>query len=321
MQLINGSKVQAASAECADSVRGSGFDGVVLDEAAFMDQNVWHDVVRPAIEDRGGWATFITTPNGLNWFHDTFRVAQVDKTGTWYATRRKSTENPLMNPERVRDIVEEIGPRSYAQEFDAEFVATEGACWPSEYFPDSIWVDDWPANVYTTQIALDPSLGRTDNGDYSAIITGKLDITTGLIYLSADLERRDPEKMSQDLVTIAKQHQPDRVTVEANGFQQVLGPRINQIALSQGYMIPIFLYHNKVEKTARIKHSLTPYLNQGLIRIVGRNRHNKLFYDQLTAFPIADHDDGPDGADMVIRAMWDHVRTVYREETTLSVVA
>ncbi len=297
-------------------MRGDGYDGVVLDEAAFMHQDVWTKVIRPAIEDRGGWCIFLTTPNGLNWFHDLFLSKKTDHSGRWECWQRPSSENPLMSAEALAETIDEIGPRSYQQEFEAKFVSQDGAIWGAEYFGDWFWLDDWPADTYTTQIAVDPSLGKTEQSDYSAIVVGKLDITTGLIALSADIERRDPTKLCEDIVTIAMRERPDWVTLEGNGFQSVLMPEISRIAYQRGYMIPIRCTYNKIEKTARIKGSWTPYLNQKVIRLVGRHRGNKLLYDQLVNFPLkGHHDDGPDAGDMVIRAMWDYVTSPESEST------
>jgi hypothetical protein len=50
-------------------------DGLVFDEAAFCQENAWQQVLRPMLSDRGGWAMFITTPNGCNWFFDLFQQA------------------------------------------------------------------------------------------------------------------------------------------------------------------------------------------------------------------------------------------------------
>jgi phage terminase large subunit len=49
-------------------LRGPYLDGVVLDEFADMKPEVWHEVVRPMLADRRGWATFIGTPKGKNEF-------------------------------------------------------------------------------------------------------------------------------------------------------------------------------------------------------------------------------------------------------------
>ena len=55
------------SADNPDSIRGYGFQGLVIDEAASISQKVWQYVLRPTISQTLGWAVFVSTPNGRNW--------------------------------------------------------------------------------------------------------------------------------------------------------------------------------------------------------------------------------------------------------------
>jgi hypothetical protein len=61
------------------ALRGRSLAGVVLDEAAFMDAEVWFEVIRPALADKQGWALFISTPDGTaSWFYDLWCYCQED---------------------------------------------------------------------------------------------------------------------------------------------------------------------------------------------------------------------------------------------------
>ena len=71
LELINGSTIELKGTENAMALRGRSLAGVVLDEAAFMDRDVWAEVIRPALADKQGWALFISTPDGTaSWFYD-----------------------------------------------------------------------------------------------------------------------------------------------------------------------------------------------------------------------------------------------------------
>ena len=71
IELINGSTIELKGTENAMALRGRSLSGVVLDEAAFMDSEVWFEVIRPALADKEGWALFISTPDGTaSWFYD-----------------------------------------------------------------------------------------------------------------------------------------------------------------------------------------------------------------------------------------------------------
>jgi hypothetical protein len=73
--LINGARVRLYGADNPDRLRGIYLDGCVLDEFADMSPELWSEVVRPALSDRRGWATFIGTSKGKNEFWRLYRDA------------------------------------------------------------------------------------------------------------------------------------------------------------------------------------------------------------------------------------------------------
>ena len=52
IDLFNESRIQIFGADNPDSIRGMGFDAVVLDEYAIMSPRVWTEIVRPAVSDK-----------------------------------------------------------------------------------------------------------------------------------------------------------------------------------------------------------------------------------------------------------------------------
>jgi len=63
-------RVWFLSADNPDNIRGYGFQGIVVDEAAMISKDVWQYVLRPTISQTLGWAVFVSTPKGRNWFYD-----------------------------------------------------------------------------------------------------------------------------------------------------------------------------------------------------------------------------------------------------------
>jgi hypothetical protein len=62
MNLINGSKILFRSAERGDTLRGYTLDYLICDEAAFIDDNIWNEILKPTILVKGKKALFISTP-------------------------------------------------------------------------------------------------------------------------------------------------------------------------------------------------------------------------------------------------------------------
>ncbi|PWR31681.1 terminase, partial [Listeria monocytogenes] len=83
---------------------------------------VWYDVIRPALSDRLGWATFIGTPNGINLFSMLFDEAQGKP--DWYAARWTVYETNALNMVEVESIRADAPPSSFAREFLCDFGAS-----------------------------------------------------------------------------------------------------------------------------------------------------------------------------------------------------
>lgn len=117
----NGARIRLFGAETADSMRGLYFDSVVMDEPADFPANAWSTVIRPAIADRQGRATFIGTPKGRNEFWEIFDAAQRDP--NWYTAMHKASETSLLPQEELDAALKTMGEDRYEQEFECSFEA------------------------------------------------------------------------------------------------------------------------------------------------------------------------------------------------------
>src|SRR5688572_13888787 len=70
------STINAKSADNPISLLGEGLDWLVVDEAAKLRDTVWPNYLSARLLDKGGWALFLSTPNGKNWFHGLFKRGQ-----------------------------------------------------------------------------------------------------------------------------------------------------------------------------------------------------------------------------------------------------
>lgn len=265
--------------------------------------DTWRDVLRPALTDKQGWAIFISTPCGRNWFHELFETA--DERDGWMRWRGKSGDNPAILSSELEAVRREIGPRAFAQEHDAEFTDREGAEFSGAYFGKQIWFRTWPTEQETRfrVMAIDPSMGGGEKGDYSAIVSVALR-NQGTMFVDANLERRDTRRIVADCLEIARDFRPHAVGVEANQFQQLLADNIAEQSRQAGMMLPIHPLINRENKRVRIRARLTPYLARGEFRFLRESPGARMLVEQLEAFPLADHDDGPDALEMAVRLLW-----------------
>ena len=131
VDLVNGSMIRLYGADNPDALRGPYLDGVVLDEFADMKPEVWHEVVRPMLADRKGWATFIGTPKGKNEFWRLYENAKRDQ--AWFHMMLKASESGIIPETELADLRKEMSEDQYQQEFECSFeAAIKGAFYAEE---------------------------------------------------------------------------------------------------------------------------------------------------------------------------------------------
>ena len=127
----NGGQVRIFGADNPDSLRGLYFDGVVLDEYGLHQPQVFTEVIRPALADRGGWALFLGTPNGKNQFYDVVQTAKGDP--EWFYGEYKASMTGIL-PQAELDAARAVMTQDeYDQEFECSFEASvKGAIFARE---------------------------------------------------------------------------------------------------------------------------------------------------------------------------------------------
>jgi hypothetical protein len=117
----NGARLRLFGADNYDAMRGLYFDAVVLDEPADFPANAWPTVIRPALADRQGRATFIGTPKGKNDFWEVYDKATRDP--EWFTLMLRASETGILPQTELIDALKTIGPDRYDQEFECSFEA------------------------------------------------------------------------------------------------------------------------------------------------------------------------------------------------------
>jgi phage terminase large subunit len=75
IRFPNGARITLFGGDNAEALRVGYFDGIVIDEVADLRPDVWGSIIRPALSDRKGWAFFIGTPKGPDFFHTLYEWA------------------------------------------------------------------------------------------------------------------------------------------------------------------------------------------------------------------------------------------------------
>lgn len=299
--LPNGGEISVRSADNPDSLRGAGLDGLIVDEAAFIAEDAWKESLRATVADKDGWVIMQTTPNGRNWVYREFQKAAERE--RWERWQSPSWVNPLMRPSVLAEIEEEIGPRSYAQEYGAQFMEVEGALWPGVYFEeDRIYTERWPDAFDVSAIACDPSMGATETSDYCAIVF--VGLSGGKLWVDADIKRRPPGETVEAYVRMWDHYHPDGAGFEFEAMQGLFGELIDAYCRQHGRPpIPIWTIRSERKSKVQRIQRLDPHLAKSRFRF-RRRPGTAILLEQLMMFPVRGfHDDGPDALEMSVRLM------------------
>lgn len=144
---------------------------------------------------------------------------------------------------------------------------------------------------------VDPSLGKTKHSDFSAIITMAKHKVSGYMYvMDADIERRHPDKIIEDVLEKERWLRRDfgrgykKFGAETVQFQWFLKEELAKASAKAGLYLPIEEVPQVSDKTMRVQ-TLQPDVKNHYIKF---NKRHKLLLEQMEHFPMGAHDDGPD---------------------------
>ena len=144
--LPTGARISLLGAENPDSLRGIYLDGCVMDEVAQMPENVFPEVIRPALSDRKGWAVFVGTPMGHNAFFDLYEQAR--SSDEWLTAVYRASETGLLDDEELDAARAMMSVDQYAQEFECS------------------WNANVPGSIYGKELEASVEAGRICNVPY-----------------------------------------------------------------------------------------------------------------------------------------------------------
>lgn len=123
VEYPNGSRVRLYGADNYDRMRGLYNDGVTIDEPAQMDPRAWPEVIRPTLSDYQGWASFIGTPQGRDWFYKIDRQEDGSLTPDWFRLTLKASETGIIPQAELESLGAGLSEEQFAQEFECSFEA------------------------------------------------------------------------------------------------------------------------------------------------------------------------------------------------------
>ncbi len=208
------SRVWFLSADNPDNIRGFGFKGLVIDEAAAIPADVWHYVLRPTIAQTLGWAVFVSTPKGRNWFYDLF-TRGLDPSETDYASFRFPSNASPYFPAKEWDEAKRTLPEDvFRQEYMAEFMEDSAGVFRNV---DACTVDSeqWvlDSKAYYRHVVIGCDVAK--HTDWTVLIA--MDAETGRCFAMERFNHLDWPIQKERILGFARKHR-GRLILDATGI-------------------------------------------------------------------------------------------------------
>jgi phage terminase large subunit-like protein len=294
--LVNGRKILIRGADNPDSLRGVSLVYVVLDECAFIKQEIWEKVIRAALSDKKGRALFISTPSGRNWFYDVYKLGQDETDEEWKSWHFTTEDNETIDPKEVEAAKRTLSSFAFKQEYLSSFDNAGADIFKEEWFKlakepqygsyvvaiDLAGFEDVAKNAGASKKRLDESaiaiVKVEDNGDWwvAKIEHGRWDI----------------RETAVNILKTIRDYQPIAVGIERGALKNAVLPYLNDLMRKNNIYSHIQdLTHGNKKKTDRVVWSLQGRLEHGRVRFNIEQDWDE-FKDQLIMFPtIGVHDD------------------------------
>lgn len=122
IELVNGSRMMFCSSDNYDALRGFGIHFLVLDECPWIHEKAWTEVLRPTLSDTRGYALFLGTPKGRNFFYTLYQRGIDPAYPDWESFTAPTSTNPYIPKDEIEAAKAELPEMVYQQEYLAVFL-------------------------------------------------------------------------------------------------------------------------------------------------------------------------------------------------------
>lgn len=252
----DGGMIAPRSAHNPDNLRGQGLDLALLDEAAFMEREIWASIIRPMLVTSRGQALLLSTPNGANWFRDLFQLGLDPLQNDWESFHFPTAANPLIPPKELEDIQRLTPDRVWKTEYLARFQNAGGHVFRRIHDAVATIPHPFPQPDHTYIAGID--WGR--NNDFTAIAV--IDATDSKMIALERFNQIGWELQRSRLKNLVEHWQPNIIWAEANSIGE---PNIDAL-IREGLPIKPFITTSKSKPP--LIESLALAIERGDIRLL-----------------------------------------------------
>ena len=296
--LVNGRKILVRGADNPDSLRGVSLTYVVLDECAFIKEDVWQKIIRASLSDKKGRALFISTPSGRNWFYDVFKLGQEGSDEEWRSWHFTTKDNETIDPKEIEAAERTLSSFAFKQEYLSSFDNAG-----QDVFKEQ-WLKYAPEPQYGSYVIAIDLAGFEDVGKNAGAAKKRLDESAISIVKVCDdgswwvkdiiHGRWDIRETASRILMAVRDHQPIAVGIERGALKNAVMHYLEDLMRKNNIYCHISdLTHGNKKKTDRVVWALQGRFEHGRISLNEDIKDDwKEFVDQYLMFPTAGvHDD------------------------------
>ena len=218
IKLSNGSTIHFKSGEKPDNLRGYTLDFLVVDEAAFIRDEVWNEVLRPATLVRGKRILFISTPKGKNYFYNLYNKGISEETPDYLSLKYTSYDTPYITADEINEAKNSLPDDIFRQEIMAEFIEDGGEVF--RHYHQAQLITRWQEPVESERYWAGIDLGRQNDFTVLTIINN----FNQVVYIYRE-RRNNWTNIVDEIIRILVKYNA-RAIVEVNSIGDVIYEQI-----------------------------------------------------------------------------------------------
>lgn len=220
MEFVNGSKILFRSAERPDNLRGLTLNYLIIDEAAFIKDDIWTEILRPMILVKGKKVLFVSTPKGKNWFYGLHLRGLSEEQPNYITISGSSFDNPYIDTQELDEAKSTLPEDIFKQEILGEFVDTGGTVFKDIelYTTIPLWSEPVQGRKYFGGL----DVGRQE--DYTVLTI--LDENGNVVYIYRD-RQKSWDSIVQEVVSICNRYKAS-IFCEVNSIGDVIYEQVKK---------------------------------------------------------------------------------------------
>ncbi len=119
------SVLEGKTADNPTSLLGESLDFAIVDEVVRMRESVWTEHLSQRLLDRRGWALFLSTPRGRDFFWKLFRRGQNGRDKDFESWSSPSWANPMLDRAVIEEERGRLTAEAFASQYEGQFTGED----------------------------------------------------------------------------------------------------------------------------------------------------------------------------------------------------